>query len=101
MDEFLEDEDIEPIELEIDGVLDLHAFHPREVKNLIPDYVRLCQEKGIYHIRIIHGKGRGELRRTVQAILKRLPEVLSFKLGAENGGGWGATTVTLKKSDQQ
>ena len=37
----------EPIELPIDGVLDLHTFKPREVKDLIPDYLAECQERGI------------------------------------------------------
>lgn len=88
--------DPEPIKLPIDGTLDLHTFHPREVKELVPDYLAACQKKGILQVRIIHGKGTGALRRTVHAILTRLPIVASFRLGGEGAGEWGATLVELK-----
>ena len=70
----------EPIELPITGVLDLHTFRPRDLKDLVPDYLAACREKGILQVRIIHGKGIGNLRRSVHAILARQPEVLSFTL---------------------
>jgi DNA-nicking Smr family endonuclease len=89
------DDDI-PIGLPIDGLLDLHTFHPQEVKELIPDYLAECRERGILEVRIIHGKGTGALRRTVHAMLSRLPEVASFGLAMEDAGGWGATLVTLR-----
>jgi DNA-nicking Smr family endonuclease len=85
--------DPETIELPIDGTLDLHTFHPREVKELVPDYLVACQQKGILQVRIIHGKGTGALRRTVHAVLARLPIVASFRLG---GGQWGATICLLR-----
>jgi DNA-nicking Smr family endonuclease len=91
-----EAEDDIPIALPIDGTLDLHTFQPRDVKELVPDYLAECRERGILEVRIIHGKGTGALRRTVHAILSRLPEVASFGLALEDAGGWGATLVTLR-----
>ncbi len=92
-------EDVIPVEVPVDGTLDLHTFNPREVKDLVPEYLETCREKGIFQVRIIHGKGTGTLRETVHAILKKLPCVVSYHLADENAGGWGATIVGLK-SDQ-
>ncbi|MBT8346166.1 MAG: Smr/MutS family protein [Desulfofustis sp.] len=82
--------------LEIDGTLDLHQFAPKDVKTLVPDYLVECQHKGIYEVRIIHGKGKGVLRRTVHAILNRLDSVVDFRLDDKMIGNWGATVVRLK-----
>ena len=86
----------ESIEIPIDGTLDLHTFSPRELGELVPDYLAECRARGILEVRIVHGKGTGALRRSVHAILGRLPEVESFALADERGGSWGATLVTLK-----
>ena len=86
----------DPIEFEINGELDLHTFRPGEVGELVPDYIGLCQEKGINRIRIIHGKGIGTLRETVHALLKRDERVADFHLADRMEGGWGATIVFLK-----
>jgi DNA-nicking Smr family endonuclease len=88
-------DETEPVVIPIDGVLDLHTFNPREVKDLVPDYLAACRDRGILHVRIIHGKGTGNLQCTVHSILARLPEVVSFRLAGEDGGGWGATIVIL------
>ncbi len=50
-------------------------------------------------MRIVHGKGIGNLRRTVHAILARSPEVASFALATEHFGSWGATIVHLHPLD--
>jgi dsDNA-specific endonuclease/ATPase MutS2 len=90
--------DDQTIEMIIDGTLDLHHFSPRDIKFLVPDYLKECRKKNILQVRIVHGKGIGNLRRTVHAVLDRLPYVRSYKLAGQDGGGWGATLVTLKPS---
>ncbi len=89
----------EPIQLPIDGVLDLHTFNPREIKDLVPDYLSACQERGIFQVRIIHGKGMGNLKRTVHALLSKNPEVASFTLDHPQYGSWGATLVSLRRKE--
>ena len=85
------------IEVPIDGILDLHNFSPKDLKFLIPDYLEECRKNNIFRVRIIHGKGIGNLRRTVHSILKKNPAVQSFRLAGESGGSWGATLVDLRK----
>ena len=87
----------EPIEHPIDGTLDLHTFLPGDVGTLVPDYLEACREKGIFDVRIVHGKGKGILRESVHRILGRHPGVESFRLAGAGGGGWGATLVQLKR----
>ena len=88
----------EPIQLPIDGVLDLHTFKPREIKELVTDYLAECQRRGIFQVRIIHGKGIGNLRRTVHSLLAKNPGVASFTLDHPQYGGWGATLVKLRET---
>ena len=83
------------VELPIDGILDLHAFAPGDAKSLVPEYLALWREKGIFRVRIIHGKGTGALRETVRATLARTAGVSSFAQAGEEEGGWGATIVFL------
>lgn len=94
-----DDEDLspdEPVEIPIDGVLDLHFFRPRDIRTLVPDYLEECHKRGIVAVRIIHGKGTGALRDSVHALLKRSPLVERFGLAGLDAGGWGATVVDLK-----
>jgi DNA-nicking Smr family endonuclease len=82
--------------LPVDGVLDLHAFHPSDASDLVADYLDACAEAGITGVRIVHGKGTGTLRRTVEAALRRHPLVITFRTAGEDAGGWGATLVSLR-----
>lgn len=88
-------ENEEVILMPIDGTLDLHIFDPKEAASVVDEYIKACREKGIYEVRIIHGKGKGVLRRTVHALLERHPLVLEFKLD-KGPSAWGATIVHLK-----
>ena len=90
------DQDDTQVDYPIDGVLDLHAFRPAEVKEVVLSYIEACQEKGIRDLRIIHGKGIGVLREQVHRVLERHEAVKSFSL-ATDSGSWGATTVRLSR----
>ena len=83
-----------PADLPIDGVLDLHQFRPEEASDLVGDYLDACLARHVLTVRIIHGKGIGNLRRIVHAALRRHPAVADFGL-ATDGSGWGATLVRL------
>jgi DNA-nicking Smr family endonuclease len=87
-----------PVELPITGELDLHSFRPQDLGSLIPNYIEACRAKGISKIRIVHGKGIGNVRRSVEAILSRHPDVENYVQASEQMGGWGATIVTLRNS---
>lgn len=86
----------EPIEQPIDGTLDLHTFRPQDTAELLDAYFDECLRAGIRDLRIIHGKGQGVLRRTVEAFLRRDSRVRSFVPGGSGSGSWGATLVTLR-----
>ena len=95
-DESEPDIDQETVQLVIDGVLDLHPFSPKDLKYLIPDYIEECINLQILEIRIIHGKGIGNIRRSVHALLEKNPnyfvkgqpylDQLKIKLITENSG---------------
>jgi DNA-nicking Smr family endonuclease len=85
----------EPVELPIDGTLDLHAFRPKDVASVVNEYLDECRARGILHVRIVHGKGIGTLRTIVHTALERRTDVAQFRLDAETGAGWGATLVDL------
>jgi DNA-nicking Smr family endonuclease len=96
-----DDDDFVPpevVELPITDTLDLHTFHPRDVKALVTDYLEAAHEQGLRELRIVHGKGVGVLREIVHKVCARHPRVASFRLAdGAGGGGWGATLVTLKE----
>ena len=81
--------------LPLDGVLDLHSFHPSDAAELVTEYLGACRAANVLAIRIVHGKGTGVLKRIVRATLSRMPYVLSVSDGGLQGGGWGATLVEL------
>lgn len=90
-------EDAALIEIPINGILDLHTFLPAEVRDLLPEYIHECVQRGVFELRIIHGKGRGILKKHVRAILARDPHVAAIHNADETAGSFGATLVTLQR----
>lgn len=87
---------LEPVELPVTDVLDLHSFRPAEVADVVREYLDAAYEKGYRELRIIHGKGVGVQRQTVRTLLSRDPRVEAFGDAPLEAGGWGATWVRMR-----
>jgi DNA mismatch repair protein MutS2 len=69
-----------------------------EARDLVEKYLDDAFLAGLVHVRLIHGKGTGALRRAVRALLSEHPLVASFRDGEPSEGGGGATVAALKVS---
>ncbi len=90
----MQDGDEDAFELPIDGLLDLHAFAPRDVKSVVEEYIEAAHARGFTELRIVHGRGRGVQRGIVQATLERHPLVAEF--WDDTDSHLGATIVRLR-----
>ena len=88
---------MQPVNMPIEDILDLHTFIPKDIPDLLVDYFEACIDADIYSVRIVHGKGRGILKKRVQEFLKQNQMVESFRNAPPEAGGWGATLVELKR----
>ncbi len=81
--------------LPIEDALDLHPFAPRDIPDVVREYLAACIERGFQEVRLIHGRGTGTQRAIVRSILSTHPSVLAFADAPPERGGWGATVVHL------
>jgi DNA-nicking Smr family endonuclease len=88
--------DDEPIPIPIEDALDLHTFSPRDVRSVVDEYLRAARERGFREVRLIHGRGIGVQRASVQSFLRSHPLVAGFADAPPERGGWGATIVRLR-----
>jgi DNA-nicking Smr family endonuclease len=84
------------VRLPIEPVLDLHAFHPREVRSVVDEYVTAAHDAGLREVRLVHGRGIGVQRAIVQAALERHPLVDEFWDAPD--AHLGATVARLRSS---
>ena len=89
---------MQPVKMPIEDTLDLHTFKPKDVPDLLVDYFAACIDANIYSVRVVHGKGKGILKKRVQKLLQNNPLVESFRNAPYGAGGWGATLVELKRN---
>lgn len=87
--------DDEPFEIDVTDSIDLHAFHPSEIRAVIEAYLAEAHRKGFTIVRIIHGKGIGVQREIVRKVLSETDFVVSFKSAVEFTAGSGATIAKL------
>ena len=85
-----------PHHVPIDAELDLHTFHPRDIRSVVEEYVNAAHAAGLREVRLIHGRGKGVQRGIVQATLERHPLVVSFYDAPETH--LGATVAVLSDS---
>jgi DNA-nicking Smr family endonuclease len=85
-----------PVVLPIEPEIDLHPFAPRDVRAVVDAYLEEAARAGLREVRLIHGRGVGAQRASVQALLARHPEVERFADAPPDRGGWGATLVWLR-----
>ncbi len=89
-------EDEREVVLPIEDVLDLHTFAPRDIPDLVREYLTACVRHGLREVRLIHGRGTGTQRAVVRSVLSGHPLVLEFADAPPERGGWGATVVRLR-----
>jgi DNA-nicking Smr family endonuclease len=90
----MESEEGEPVDVPIEGTLDLHAFHPRDIPSVVDEYIRVAHERGLHEVRLIHGRGKGVQRGMVQNVLDQHPLVEEFWDATETH--LGATVARLR-----
>jgi dsDNA-specific endonuclease/ATPase MutS2 len=86
----------EPVRIPITDVFDLHTVPPRDVREVVEEYLVEAHRLGFKALRIIHGRGIGVQREMVRAVLARTEFVVDFGDAPAEAGGWGATMVTLR-----
>ena len=86
------DED-DPVQLPIDGSLDLHTFVPKDIPSVVNDYIYAAHTAGLREVRLVHGRGQGIQRGIVQQLLDNHPLVAEFFDDADSH--LGATIALL------
>ena len=90
---------LEAVTLPFTDVLDLHSFRPEDVTAVVSDYLEEARRAGLAEVRIVHGRGRGVQRAVVRRLLADIPGVVEFADASPARGGWGATLVHLRRTE--
>jgi len=86
----------QPVQIPIEDHIDLHPFPPKDIPDVVRDYLEAAYAAGFRNVRLIHGRGIGVQRERVRSVLAASPIVLHFHDAPPEAGGWGATEVTLR-----
>lgn len=87
--------DDEPaVRIPIEDAIDLHPFAPRDIPDVVAEYLIEAAAVGLREVRLVHGRGRGVQRAVVHRLLARHPLVEAFHDAPESH--LGATVVRLK-----
>ena len=75
--------------------LDLRGMRSDEIVLELDRFLASALQAGLSRVLVVHGKGTGALRQKVTELLKVDNRVESFRPGAWNEGGIGATVISL------
>lgn len=89
----------EPVAVPVEDALDLHSFHPREIPEVVEEYLFCARQAGLREVRLIHGRGQGVQRARVRKVASHSPGVVGIQEATPDRGGWGATIVILAPPD--
>ena len=87
-----------PLPQPVPDSLELRGAKAEEALWRLDKYLDDAFLSGLSSIRIIHGKGKGTLRRLVRQAVESHPLVASYRAGEANEGGDGVTVVRLVES---
>jgi hypothetical protein len=90
---------LEAVALPLTDVLDLHSFRPEDTPRVVSEYLAEAQRAGLGEVRLVHGRGRGVQRAAVRRLLAEAPGVAGFADAPPTRGGWGATIVRLRQTE--
>ena len=86
--------DDDAVEIPIEQELDLHAFRPRDIPDVVDAFIAAAVEAGLRDVRLVHGRGIGVQRAAVQQVLARHPAVASY--WDDSRAHLGATIARLR-----
>jgi len=89
---------VEPVLLPVEDAIDLHAFQPADIPDVVRDYLEAAWQAGFREVRLIHGRGIGVQRERVRSVLSSHPLVLELHDAPADRGGWGATIARLRET---
>ncbi len=75
----------ESVDLPIEDTIDLHTFLPREIADLVEEYLYQAVLKGYREVRIIHGRGIGVQRSIVHSVLQKHTSVVAYRDEMDHG----------------
>lgn len=67
------------------------------MRSVVDEYLIAAHARGFTEVRLIHGRGIGVQRASVQAFLATHPLVIGFADAPQDRGGRGATLVRLRR----
>ncbi len=82
--------------IKVNDKLDLRGMSAQDAIQLLDEYLDEAYAGGLNEVTIIHGKGKGILRKEVWKFIEKDKRVKSQRIGAWNEGDIGVTIIQLK-----